>query len=113
MNRAERRRRQRAGLPVPTPVVTETGQYDQGAMAELPPKRKGRHRWIALVGYVVTEDAVLNEQRTQADGVMRPNYLDHENRFSFHLGCWDCEQQFPEIRAGTRCPADDKESNDG
>lgn len=118
MNRAERRRREREqrrrertakAIPGrPVGVLTDTGFYDQGSQGHLPEKEPGRHRWVLLASYTVTEEAVFAEAR--GDGV---TYLDHENRFATSLGCIDCEQPYPHIQPGSHCPAADFTTTEG
>lgn len=102
-SRAERRRRERAqakGRPV-VGVFTEAGQYESAsAHGRLPTKVPGQHRWIAAAAYVLTDEMVnLSEQE---DGAV---HLDHETRFSFSIGCYDCELPYPDVRPGTHCAA--------
>lgn len=110
---AEREARRREKHPHPTSGPIElapggrmqfTGEYERadGASGPLPPKVPGEHRWMLLSWYAITEDAVRNE----ADGGGERTYLDHRNRLGVAIGCFDCEQQYPEeIGPGTRCPA--------
>ena len=106
MNRQQRRKAERGRVRVgPGVVESIPGAYDQGSAATLPPKVAGRHRWIITAAYLVTEESVANEERAQAEGSFTPSFLDHETRFALNLGCWDCEQPWPEIKAGSRCPA--------
>lgn len=114
MNRAERRRREREKVKKgPAAQVTDfgfgaigemvnTGEYEQAisAIAQLPDKEPGKHRWVLLCSYTVTEAAVRSEM---SDG--GPTYFDHENRFGTSLGCIDCEEQYPLIDPDTVCPA--------
>lgn len=112
MNRAERRRRERqqrrrerqpnAAPGRPIGLLTEDGIYDQGAHAQLPTKEPGRHRWVLIASYTVTEESVFAEAR--GDGA---TFLDHENRYAMSLGCIDCEQPYPHIQPGSRCAAAD------
>lgn len=119
MNRQQRRQQARqlaklagrADAPRVAGVFTELeGVVDTGAAGRLPPKEEGRHRWIATAGYVLREEFVANELRRQAGEDTPDVILDHESRFSFAIGCYDCEQPFPEIRPGTVCPAGDTDA---
>lgn len=83
--------------------LTEMGADDARALAKMPRKVPGQHRWIATAGYVVTE-----EQAAGGNDVI----LDHESRFQFGVGCIDCEQEFNEAR-GTPCPVGDDWGDDG
>lgn len=113
-SRAERRRRarelaRRAGGPdgpLITGVWTDTGLVDIGSMAELPDKVPGKHRWIAAVMYVLSEEHVRNEQRRQAGETSYDTILDHESRVDFSIGCYDCEQPFPVANPDNDCPGD-------
>lgn len=106
MNRAERRRQERLERKRvrvgPGVVESIPGVYDQGRTASLPPKQPGKHRWILTCSYVVTEESVRGEM----DGTGE-SYLDHETRFAMGLGCWDCEQPYPDITPDTICPANE------
>lgn len=98
MNRAERRRQERVGKPIA--LITDTGLYEPAdtKVQELPPKVPGKHRWIVATAYSVAEDQ-LTAAFEGADA-----YFDHENRVSLGIGCWDCEQEYPEIQPGSFCP---------
>lgn len=122
-DRAARRREARAlakqatrqGAPRVAGVITDTGQWEQAAaMGRLPAKVPGRHRWIATAAYVVPEAMVRNEVRWQTgDQSGGPTYLDHEARFDFSLGCWDCEEPLGVITPDTPCPAPANPAVDG
>lgn len=114
MNRAERRRQARAQLRdlAARPDVdkiagvwTELDQHDIGAQGVLPEKIPGKHRWMAMAAYVLTDAMVRNEQAHQAGEGGPMTILDHETRFEFSIGCWDCEQPFPVATPDTECPA--------
>lgn len=81
-------------------ILTERGLYDTGTGTELPPKIPGRHRWVVVCGYTITEPTVT----AMASGQPVSTFLDHENRFSIAMGCLDCEQQWPDILPGSYCP---------
>lgn len=113
MNRRQRRADARKtprvdrGVHVGPRIVEDVpGKYDQGAQGRLAAKIPGKHRWMILAAYAVSEDSVWAE--VNGDG--GATYLDHETRFSLSLGCWDCEQQFPDIDPSTSCPAEAMES---
>lgn len=93
MNRAERRRRERAGVPLVS------------SLAPPPAKRRGRHRWVYLAQYALTDDDVLDAERMASDGCFRPKALNHERPIGGSIGCLDCHVPFPTIRVGSRCPA--------
>lgn len=57
----------------------------------LPPKEPGVHRWVASVAYTLT----VEQMGRAAEGI-EGIQLDHSNRISFGIGCWDCEMSFPE-----------------
>lgn len=50
--------------------------------------------------YSVTDESVRGEM----DGTGQ-TYLDHETRIGMNLGCYDCEQQYPDVTPDTVCPA--------
>lgn len=107
-NRAQRRRQARHRQPV---VIAGDGivaralagaPHYRATRHELPPKRPGEHRWIALAMWSITAD-----QAAHADDVDRTHLLDHENLLSLAIGCYDCEAPLGEIRPGSPCPAED------
>lgn len=100
MNRAERRRQERAGKPIG--LITETGLYETGDTQNqpLPTKVPGKHRWILTTAYTIPEE------RLAAAFEGTDTYFDHENRLMLGVGCWDCELPYPEIRPGSVCPAE-------
>jgi hypothetical protein len=69
-------------------------------MAQLPPKRPGKHRWVASVAYVMSERAVSNARNPDITKL-----LDHENLLNIAIGCFDCEQVLGAISAYGRCEA--------
>jgi hypothetical protein len=78
---------------------TSLGGYDQGAIGKLPEKQTGRHRWIVITTYTITDG-----QAAAADAGARVN-LDHENRIGIQVGCLDCEGEYHLIRT-ERCVAE-------
>ena len=53
----------------------------------LPPKKSGRHRFVAIATFAISEEAARGaELRTD------PAILDHENLWSVNVGCIDCEE---------------------
>ncbi len=53
-------------------------------------KPPGRHRWMALATYVLSDE----EARMAHEGV--PVLLDQPHLAAFHVGCLDCEQEYGE-----------------
>lgn len=108
-NRAQRRREQRKpplvlvgdGI-VATPLLD---QFEARPHAQLPPKRRGEHRWMATAAYVVTLDDVRGGHDPD-----RLKILDHENLYHLAIGCWDCEQPLGVIAVDSRCPSDGSDS---
>lgn len=111
MDRAERRRRERAaqkGHEQKQPVIVGEGivaqglgsQYEARPMAQLPEKQRGVHRWIAAASYVVTPQMA----RDAMDEAI-PKFLDNENLFYLGIGCWDCEATLQEAGPDSKCPA--------
>lgn len=54
-------------------------------MNEMPAKEEGRHRWVALAQYWLSDTQVIAAQNGA-----RVN-LDKDNRIGLNVGCWDCE----------------------
>jgi hypothetical protein len=107
VNRAERRRRERAHGKEPVLIagdgVVAAGlghKYEARPHAELPEKRPGEHRWIATGAWVLSNEAV--EKASDPDTL---KFLDNENLMNLSIGCWDCEQPLGAIARGSRCPA--------
>lgn len=70
--------------------------------AQLPPKEPGRHRWVALASYTLTDD----EAAGAVDGVAVR--LDTAHLFSpVGIGCLDCERRYTDARAEP-CEAEDE-----
>lgn len=121
MNRAERRRQARRNArelgakmedaaergEMPFGFYTASGQFefagDQGGV--LPDRVDGRHRWIATAGYVISDDDVRLELRSQSGSGER-QYLDHRTLFTFGIGCYDCERILGQITPDSFCPGD-------
>lgn len=75
--------------------------YEARRMAKLRPKVPGKHRWMAIGSWVLSDEF--------AAGAMDPDlmkYLDNENLFDLSIGCWDCEQPITSVGYGSVCPAD-------
>lgn len=49
----------------------------------LPEKKRGRHRFIAVASYTISDEAARHET---------PAILDQENLWDVSVGCIDCEQ---------------------
>ena len=109
MNRAERRRRERAEAKQPVIiagdgiVATELPghRYEARPHAELPPKVDGEHRWIATGAWVLSADLAA---KANDPGTLK--FLDHENLMHLSIGCWDCVEPLGAIEVGSRCPAE-------
>jgi hypothetical protein len=111
VNRAERRRRERAGRKTPVLIAGDGivaaslgHRYEARPHAELPPKVAGKHRWVATGAWVLSDNAV--------EGAHDPDlmkFLDNENLMSLSLGCWDCERPLGVITVDSFCPADGAE----
>jgi hypothetical protein len=69
-------------------------------MGKLADKIPGKHRWVASVAYVLSENQVARA----GDASVR-KLLDHENLLNIAIGCWDCEQPLGQISAYGRCEA--------
>ncbi len=70
------------------------------ALADIPEKVPGRHRWILSTAYNVTD----TEAHVAHEGV--PSVLmGPEQLISFGVGCWDCEQTYRDC-AASPCPGD-------
>jgi hypothetical protein len=67
---------------------------------DLPKKEPGKHRWVAIVTFSVSEE----NARTAFDASV-PKHLDSENMLHMGIGCYDCEEPLGSIEAGSRCPA--------
>lgn len=116
MNRAERRRQERAAAKNSArkqPVIVGQGivatelpghRFEAKPMKPLPPKEPGKHRWIAIASYVVSD-----VQARDAMAVDIPKFLDHESMFDIGIGCWDCEEPLPAVGADSVCPAEASE----
>lgn len=105
-NRQERRRQARRKTPVVIAgdgiVATELPghQFEGRPRADLPVKVPGKHRWIAMVTYVLNDI-----QARDALDESIPKFLDAENLHYLAIGCWDCEAVLGDIQADSRCPA--------
>lgn len=66
------------------------------------PKKAGRHRWVMIVTYNVTDESLTAAEEGQ------PSVLDHENIADLGALCIDCEVMW---RSGVKryCPAPDFE----
>lgn len=96
MNRSERRRAARKGSRA-TVLDSETGYGVAGLgrthrstpMAELPDRVPGRHRWVAVAGYVLTDDQARLGAEGATQVVLSPNML-----YVFGISCIDCERPY-------------------
>ena len=110
MNRAERRRQQKAEqrrrptvIVGPNIVARPEGieAVDWSKMAELPRKEPGKHRWIATAGYVLSDA----QARTAYDENAQKT-LSQRNMFVLAIGCYDCEEPLAkETLWNSHCPA--------
>ena len=108
MNRAERRRNERAarrhrpviiGEGMVAASIGETFSADVERVAELPPKREGQHRWVAAASYVLDmPDRLIGDEGTR-------KLLGPERLMYLGVGCWDCERAWGEVN-GQPCPAE-------
>ncbi len=104
MNRQQRRQAQRRGIyvdPETRTAAISTGAHFQPPeqVGELPPKVRGRHRWILTSAYNVTDEEAHEAHEGVSKVLMGPDSL-----ISFGVGCWDCEQVYRECVADP-CPA--------
>ena len=81
-------------------VLVETGSEPADIVRPRDPKPKvdGKHRWVAVAGYELSD--------TQCNAAMRAHAevrLDHENRLNLTVGCWDCEEPWSEQLSKTPC----------
>lgn len=74
--------------------------------ARLPKKERGKHRWIVLATYVVSEEAADISHNDPEGNVL----LDNENLWDISTGCIDCEETYQMIRA-IPCPAPEWKPN--
>lgn len=108
MNRAERRRNERAAArKIPAVIVgdnmvaAELGHQFSPRRGELPEKVPGKHRWIATAAYSLSQ-----EMAEAADDESKIKLLDHENMIDLAIGCWDCEKALgAEIAPDSVCEA--------
>ena len=96
MDRAERRRRERASRKAPGVTVGDNivvaglgHQYEPKPLATMPEKIPGKHRWVAMGSWVLNDEQVAKEFSGEFDA---PSILDQENLYFVSIGCWDCEQ---------------------
>lgn len=68
--------------------------------ARLPKKERGKHRWIVLASFVISDEAA----HAANEGGDQPAILDNENMWDISIGCIDCEEPYNMIRA-IPCPA--------
>lgn len=108
MNRQERRRQERSHKKTPVLIAGDGivaaalgHKYEATGGAEPPPKVPGKHRWVAVGSWVLSDLAV--EKAHDPDTL---KFLDNENLMSLSIGCWDCEQPLGEIHPGSHCPAE-------
>lgn len=104
MNRAERRRHDRAQRKQPVIVLggnmvaASLGeQFEAKPGTELPTKEPGEHRWIAIASFVVPTPGML--ARDDVRKVLGPH-----NMLDINVGCFDCEQ--PWSKNIGACPGD-------
>ena len=107
MNRAERRRQERAHKKTPVLIAGEGivaaglgHKYEARPHAELAKKVPGKHRWVATGAWVMSDPAV---EKAHDPDTMK--FLDNENLMYLSIGCWDCEQPLGVINPGSFCPA--------
>jgi hypothetical protein len=111
VNRAERRRQQRAHAKTPVLIAGDGivaaalgAKYEATGHAQLPDKQPGEHRWIATGAWVLRN---IDVEKAHDPDTMK--FLDNENLMSLSLGCWDCEQPLGVIHVGSHCPAEASE----
>lgn len=118
MNRAERRRADRAharqAVIVRPPghdgtagfVGTGTGHVQRAEpTADLPPKEPGRHRWMVVAAWIVDETVAA-----EAMDRTKRHVMDNSTLLEIGVACYDCEQPLGDGRPGTittssTCPA--------
>ena len=107
MNRAERRRRERAHSKGRQPVLIAGAnlvaseldhRYEARPHAELPEKVAGQHRWIAAAVHVLNQ-----EQIRAANDPDKMKLLDHENLMELGIICWDCERPLGAVDVDSEC----------
>jgi hypothetical protein len=83
-------------------IATPTGQFDEARpMAQMPDKIPGKHRWIAIACYIMSDDQV-----SKAMDPKELKFLDHESMYELSVGCWDCEKQLgSQIAWDSKCTA--------
>jgi len=57
--------------------------------ADLPEKKKGRHRFIAIASYVISHETAVKAIEGTGQAIM-----DQENIWDLSIGCIDCEQPY-------------------
>lgn len=109
MNRAERRRHDRAQRKQPVIVVGDNmvayglGEtYEAKPGAQLPAKVPGEHRWIAIASFVVPVPGSMIG-RDDVRKVLGPH-----NMFHAAIGCYDCEQPWSEGIGSCTHPGDEQ-----
>ena len=109
MNRAERRRQERAHAKGERVIIAGAGIIasplpgrfrSEDAAGRMPAKQKGKHRWVVVTSYTLPEGTDPGEW---AGDAANPALLDHESLLLIGVTCWDCEQ--PHGMAAMRCPA--------
>lgn len=103
MDRAERRRQQRAQDKLIHGVSGTGQQFTPDSMMpdRMPLKVPGRHRWIATCAYTLTDS-----EAAAADEGVRTE-LGVDKLCTFGVGCVDCEQPYTLARTEP-CPAGDE-----
>ena len=109
MNRAERRRHAREHQKQPVLiagdgiVAASLGKtFEARPTADLAPKVKGKHRFVAVAAYVMDDDAI--EHAFDADKL---KFLDNKNLMTLSVGCYDCEEPLGKISRSSVCRGGD------
>lgn len=95
MNRKQKRAqaRQRVIVAGDSIVAEPTGShYKVTRSAQLPPKRTGKHRWVAAASWIISPNQYDQLDTTEI------KLLDRENIMYLAIGCWDCELTYGEAK---------------
>lgn len=86
-------------------LTSEDGQvynpFETGTR-ELPAKRKGEHRWVAVCSFFLSQE--------EAEAAVSPGnkvLMGMSNILTYGIGCYDCEEIY-HLAHGSPCPAGDE-----
>lgn len=62
---------------------------------QLPEKKPGRHRWVAIASFIISEEGA----KAAHDPDTQSPHMDMENLWDVGIACIDCEEIYtPELR---------------